>query len=424
MKKTCVVLFSLVLGLANLWAGEVPMDRLDAFAKKILDIRAQAMGYPLNQDTDLKEFYEWYLASGLWDTSMNNVGNPRKTSALQMNTHEFENEVIDFFAPLFGFTPEETWGIVTASGTDGNNHGVYFGVKYLLAKTQQRPVLYVSEQAHYSIKKLGDLQNLDLRLIPADCMGQMEVAKFEEVLETNKPALIVLAIGTTFKGAIDDQKAIDEVLRRKPPLAVYRHLDGALFGGYLPFTEHKDILNRKNIPFDSVAVSGHKFFGLDEPCGFFITTQEVLSQQNPFKVAYLNDAVPTITCSRSGVSSLKFWWKLQRCGMEDLQRQAAQILANAQYFKAKLDEYDYPAWQNPYSNTTFFKRPSQWVMDKYDLAMDQDPRMGGELAHMIVMQNESREEIESLAADLKKDLDELKSPATVQPWHSPDTDAH
>ena len=399
MKRLLTAVFCMMI-VSGIRAGEVDMARVDAFAKKVLAERETAMGYPINQDVDLKEFYEWYVKSGLHNSAMNNVGNPRKPSPLHMNTHEFENEVIDFFAPLFGFTPKETWGIVTASGTDGNNHGVYFGVKYLLAKTKMRPVLYVSEDAHYSIKKLGDLQNLEMKLIPADTMGHMDVARFEEALETNKPALVVIAIGTTFKGAMDDQKAIDAALKRKPPLAVYRHLDAALFGGYLPFSEHKGLIDRKAIPFDSIAVSGHKFYGFDEPCGYFITTQDVLDQQNPFRVPYLNDAVPTITCSRSALSPLKFWWKLQKNSVADYQKQAKKILDNAVYFKAQLDAAGYPAWLNPYSNTVFFKRPSQEIMDRYDLAMDHDDRLGGDLAHMIVMQNESRAEIDQLVRDL------------------------
>jgi len=46
---------------------------------------------------------------------MNNVGNPRKESIFSLNTHEFENEVIDYFAPFYGFKKEDVWGIVTNS---------------------------------------------------------------------------------------------------------------------------------------------------------------------------------------------------------------------------------------------------------------------------------------------------------------------
>lgn len=408
MRRIAGMLACLVFMASAALAETLPNARLDAFAKHMVERREYAIGYPVNMNVDLKDFYLWYANSGLANVAMNNVGNPRKDSVYDLNTHAFENEVIDFFAPLYGFARNETWGIVTYSGTDGNNHGVYFGVKHLLAKAKTRPVLYVSDEAHYSIKKLGDLQNLDMRLIPSDDMGRMRLDAFEKALDPSRPALVVVAMGTTFKGAIDDQQGIDAILRRKNPPAVYRHLDAALFGGYLPFSEHREIIDRTRTHFDSIAVSGHKFFGFDEPMGFFITTQEVLANQNPFKVNYLNDAVPTITCSRSALAALKFWWKITRTGLEGYRQQAAQILANTRYLKARLDEIKRPAWVNPYSNTVFFQRPGQWIMDKWDLAPEEDARFGGALAHDIVMQHETPEVIDRFIEDLKKDASQGK----------------
>jgi histidine decarboxylase len=294
--------------------------------------------------------------------------------------------------------------MVTHSGTDGNMHAMYFGVKYLQAKTKQLPIVYVSQEAHYSIKKLTDLQNLELRIIPTLPMGQMDVAALEKAIYPARPALVVAAIGTTFKGAVDDQQAIAAALRRAKPPAVYTMLDAALFGGYLPFSPFRDLINRQKLPFDAIAVSGHKFFGFDEPLGLFITTKEVFDSQNPFQVPYLSDAVPTITCSRSALGALKFWWQMTRNGEKEYARQAEQILKAAQYQKQRLDEMNYPAWLNPMSNTVFFKRPAAWIMKKWDLAPDHDPRLGGDLAHEILMQHETRETIEAFIDDLKKSL--------------------
>lgn len=387
----------------NALAAPIPMNRLNAFARETIKRKHFAVGYPINQNLNMKDFYQWFVDSGLCNVSMNNVGNPRKESAL-MNTHAFENEVIEYFAPFFGFKPGEVWGMVTHSGTDGNMHGMYFGVKYLQAKTKQLPIVYVSEDAHYSIKKLADLQNLELRIIPTAPMGQMDVAAFEKAIYPSKPALVVVAVGTTFKGAIDDQQAIAAALRRANPPAVYTMLDAALFGGYLPFSPFRDIVNKQKLPFNAIAVSGHKFFGFDEPLGLFITTQEVFDSQNPFRVSYLNDAVPTITCSRSALGALKFWWQLTRSGEKEYQRQAAYILETARYLKDKLDGMNYPAWLNPMSNTVFFKRPGDWIMKKWDLAPDHDKRLGGDLAHEILMQHESKKTVDEFIADLKKDV--------------------
>ena len=391
----------MLLSSALLRAEDIYLDRLNKFAEQMEKLRAEEMGYPINQNTDLKEFYEWYYNSKLYNVSLNNVGDPQQPSIYPMNTHEFENEVIKYFAPLYGFSEKKAWGIVTHSGTDGNMHGMYFGVKYLLGKTKQLPVVYVSEEAHYSIKRIADLQNLELRLIKTDETGKMIISEFEKALDPSKPALVVIAMGTTFKGAIDDQAAIDAVLRKKKPVAVFRHVDAALFGGYLPFTKYKKLVDRRVVHFDSIAVSGHKFFGFDEPMGIFITTKEIKDQTNPFKVSYLNEAVPTITCSRNALSALKFWWKIKKTGTKGFKEQAKAILDNAQYLEDQLNKIGYKAWQNDYSNTVYFHRPSERIMKKYALAPEYDERLGGKMAHIVVMQHTTRKFIDEFIEDLK-----------------------
>ncbi|NTU57774.1 MAG: aminotransferase class V-fold PLP-dependent enzyme [Chlorobiaceae bacterium] len=376
---------------------------LNAFAQKMVKEKKTAVGFPCNQNVKLADFYHWYAVSGLADVAMNNVGDPRKTSLYALNTHEFENQVIDFFSPLYGFSPGTAWGIVTNGGTDGNNHGIYFGVNALSSYGDTKPILYVSEEAHYSIKRLGELQGLDMRQIPTNVRGEIEVAALEQALDTSRTALIVIAVGTTFKGGIDDQDAIDEMLKRKPPVAVYRHVDAALFGGYLPFTEHADLVNHNKRHFDSIAVSGHKFFGFDEPLGLFITTGDILERQNPFHVSYLNDSVPTISCSRSALAPLKFWWQIHKTGIDGYRRQAELILKNAAYLKQRLDEINYPAWKNDISNTVFFRRPGDRVMKKWSLAPYEDERFGGKLAHDIVMRHEGMNMIDHFIDDLLQD---------------------
>jgi histidine decarboxylase len=287
------------------------------------------------------------------------------------------------------------------SGTDGNSHGMYFGARQLYAQTKIRPICYVSEEAHYSIKRLAEVQNLELRLIKANETGEMIISEFEKALDPSRPALVVIAMGTTFKGGIDNQAAIDAVLRKKKPIAVFRHVDAALFGGYLPFTANKGMVSRKVVYFDSIAVSGHKFFGFDEPTGIFITTKNTLTQTNPFEVAYLNQAVPTITCSRNALLALKFWWKIKKTGMQGFKEQAREILINAVYLENELNKIKWPVWRGDYSNTVYFKRPSAAVMKKYGLAPEFDPRLGGDLAHIVVMQNVNRDMIDKIVSDIK-----------------------
>lgn len=378
-------------------------QRVDEFAKRVLERRQLSAGYPVNQNTSLDDFYAWYMKHKLYRVVMNNVGNPRRVSPYSMNSHEFENEVVDYFAKLYGFETRDFWGFVTSSGTDGNNHGIYFGRKYLQSKSSATPIIYVSEEAHYSIKKLADVQNTELRLIKAEDMGRMDINDFEKQLDPSRPALVVIAMGTTFKGAIDDQKAIRKILEQKHSGPVYIHLDAALFGGFLPYIggEASELVNQQVQKFDSIAVSGHKFFGFDEPMGIFISTQEAFKNLNAFRVPYLNDAVPTITCSRSALDPLKFWWKIHSTPTQKFQAEAKAILSNAEDLVSRLENAGIKAWKNPYSNTVFFERPSEDVRKKYDLAPEESP-VFGKIAHLVVMPHIDKRLTTGFVRDMKR----------------------
>lgn len=379
-------------------------ERLDTYAAEMLKERPHFLGYPINQDTELEGFYRWYYESGLYEAAMNNAGDPYKNGSALLNSHQFEKEVIDYFAPRFGFG-QDAWGFVAASGTDGNSHGMYYGKKVLQAQSNLTPIAYVSEEAHYSIKKLADVQGLELRLIKADSMGRMDLHDFEAKLDPSRPALVVVAMGTTFKGGIDNQQGINAILKKVAPPAVYRHLDAALFGSILAFlpAPASDLVNSEKMGFDSIAISGHKFWGMDEPAGIFIATKYVRDNINPFQVEYLKDAVPTITCSRSAVSPLKLWWKITFNPPDVFEKQAAQTIANAQYLHGELQKLGIKSWLNEYSNTVFFQRPSPAIMDHYRLAPDLHPEQG-KLAHVLIMQHVSKELLDAFIADMKKDF--------------------
>lgn len=378
-------------------------EQLDRWASECLAERSMTLGYPGNNDIRLEEFYRWYTGNNLESMIINNAGDPFEEGDHTLSSLDFEREVIQYFAPKYGFDGNDLWGIVTMSGTDGNNHGIYFGVNYLKRKTGKMPIVYVSDEAHYSNYRLCDLQHLEVRLVKSDSMGRMVPDSLEKVLDPTRPCLIVYAMGSTFKGAIDDQKALDDVLARHEGMAVYRHVDAALFGGYLPFTEYKDLVDRRKTGFDSISVSGHKFFGIDSPCGLFITTRDVYDNQSTYDISYLNANMRMINCSRSGIEPLKFWWLMKTVGDEGWTEQAARIFENTRYLKSELKRIGWPYWNNEYSNTVIFRRPSAKVVRKYNLACGEDAAFGGKLSHVVVMQHVTKDSIDRLIADLRND---------------------
>ena len=381
------------------------MQKLEEWVGVWKSAQSTTFGYPANQVSPLRGFYQWYADSGMDVVNLNNAGDPMTDNPERLSSQAFEREVIEFFAPLYDFDISDVWGIVTHSGTDGNNHGIYFGVNYLRNKTGQTPVVYVSDEAHYSNMRLCHLQNLEVRLVKSDVMGRMIPEEFEKLLDTSRPVLMVYAMGSTFKGAIDDMETLNAVLDSHPEIpGVYRHVDAALFGGYLPFTEHKAMVSHKAMRYESIAISGHKFFGIDSPCGLFLCTRDVYDHQADFNVTYLNGNMRMINCSRDALQPLKFWWLIQNVGTEKWAEQAGQIMECTAYLKHRLDMIGWPAWVNKYSNTVFFRRPSPEVVKTYTLAQGYDENFGGELAHVVVMQHVTKDKIDTFITRLTEEL--------------------
>ena len=401
MKKQLIVFFTLLLVSLSAAAQSSGFAKLDEWTKIWKEGQQSFFGYPVNEESALQDFYEWYVQTGMDRVNLNNAGDPMTDKPWNMSSQLFEREVIEFFTPLYGFDKDNVWGIVTHSGTDGNNHGIYFGAKYLFNKTGKMPVVYVSDEAHYSNLRICDLQNLDVKLIKSDEMGRMIPEELDKALDHTRPVLMVYAMGSTFKGAIDDMNALNAVLDKYPELVVYRHVDAALFGGYLPFTEHKEMVSSKHMRFDAIAVSGHKFFGIDSPCGLFFCTREVYENQNNFNVTYLNGNMRMINCSRDAVQPLKFWWLIQKVGYDQWAKQAKQMMECTAYLKQQLDAIGWPCRVNQYSNTVFFKRPSPEIVRKYNLAQGYDEHFGGELAHIVVMQHVTKEKIDIFIKELQ-----------------------
>lgn len=360
-----------------------------------------SIGYPVCQYPNLSGFGEWYAKSGMCDMVTDNVGNPYDGEQLLLNTTVIEREVIQTMASLYDIPEGQEWGFVNSSGTDGNMHGIYFGAKKLQKETGMLPIVYISKEAHYSAARICDVQNLEVRLVDHDRQGRMDPDCFRKAVDPSRPVLIVFAMGSTFMGAIDDQDAIQKVLEEVKPVGVYKHVDAALFGGYFPFTEYRDMVSMKKHGYDSIAISGHKFFGIDEPCGLFISRKEILESQRAYKVDYLKNDMPLITCSRSALAPLKFYWIINHVGFDKLAEEASWMLENTEYLQHRFDEINYPAWHMPCSNTVFFKRPAEWMRLKYSLANGYLPEYGGDLSHIVVMQHVTKDIIDEFIGDLK-----------------------
>jgi histidine decarboxylase len=388
---------------------------------KLTKLKNLLLGYPINMNTPPEAFFGWrqqLFKAGIDAFAYNNVGNPFKDSPIPYNTHDFERELILRYGKLYAFPPGNTWGFLTHSGTDSNMHGMYMGRTLLKGRTGTLPKVYFTKEAHYSVQILRDLLGLETVFVNTLPDGGMDAGDLKQKLAANPshPALVVATIGTTFKGAIDQVDQIQEALKGIPS---YLHLDAALFGGYLPFTAHaaevsyQSANNPTAARYDSIAVSCHKFFGFPSPAGLFITSS---SQYNEFNELfsqihnpeYIHHVPGTITCSRDAVKPAEFYFFSTSSAMAQLTEDAESILQNTDYLVDQMQAH-FSHWQptrvNDLSNTIFFRKPSNRMVNKYSLATMQLEinNEKQDYAHVVIMPHANRNILTEFLTDLDND---------------------
>ena len=362
-------------------------NRLKKFKKELRGYANFLIGYPCNQIQNYKPLLDFF------SFSLNNVGDPFAGSNYQVNSHKFEREALQFFARLYKISAKEFWGYVTSGGTEGNMYGLFVG-----RELHPEGILYFSEDTHYSIPKIARVLKMPHIMVRSLPNGEIDYQELESLLRANrrKPAIFNLNIGTTMKGAIDNLDTVLAILKRNNIKKYYIHCDAALFGMTLPFIKGAPIVNFKK-PIGSIAISGHKFIGSPIPCGVVLTRKEFVRKIER-QIEYVRILDTTISGSRNGQAPIILWYAIQSKGKNGFKKEAAQSMQNARYLFKKLVQMQIPCMLNSYSNIVVFKKPSERLVKKWQLATYEG------FSHIVVMPHVVKEKIDAFLRDLSKDV--------------------
>lgn len=340
------------------------------------------LGYPCNTAYDYSEIMEAFKYN------INNVGCPYIEGTYKVNTKAVEREVLSFFARLWGFNQENIWGYVTSAGTEGNMQGLYVGRESL----NNDAIFYTSKASHYSLFKIARILRLNLCVINTVETGEMDYKNFEEHLVRNidKPALINANLGTTMTGAIDNTREINRILKKHNKSDYYLHADGALMGFVIPFIQD-DLFFKRHI--HSISISGHKFLGIKLPCGIFIMEKQFLNlvQNN---VEYIGSSDCTISGSRNGHTPLFYKYIIDKKGISGFKNDIQNCIELAEYLTDEIPS----AWRNQNSITVVFPKPSNHLIDKWQLATQDG------ISHVVVMPHVTKGKLDRFIDDYKKDI--------------------
>ncbi|CAF1323689.1 unnamed protein product [Didymodactylos carnosus] len=469
------------------------LEQLETYLKKQ---QQNFLGYQLNENVHYSKKLSFML-----DVQTNNIGDPFVSGNCTVNTKIMERTVLDYFANLWHAqipskqsNPESYWGYVLSMGsTEGNLYALYNARDYLKGKAlfkenkhlsyirpvtetenphAYHPVAFYSDDTHYSITKIvraleiqtfyeiGEKEYKGQCPITSDGTwpkevpskngnngpGSVDIDKLIQLVEffaaTGSPPLIILNVGTTFKGAYDDVEEIGN--RLMPILKRYKlderivnydpadqtkcdtrtgywiHVDGALGASYLPFIEkayETGRMQQRGPKFDfslkfvhSIVTSAHKYPGCPMPSGIYMTKHkyQIAPPDDP---EYLGSPDTTFAGSRNAISPAALWCYYANTSVEKEITKAIEVENIAKYAEEKLTELDQNVYhgqlwvgRTPLSLALRFRKPNDDIIFKYSLS-EMSLELDGvktEYVHMFVMQSVTKEKIDELVHDLKQ----------------------
>ncbi len=266
------------------------------------------------------------------------------------------------------------------------------------------PVAFFSEDAHYSVIKAMNVMQVKTfyevgietkepcpinngiwpKEVPSHDIiehditsGTIRVDDLEKLLvfflDRDYPPLIVLNVGSTWKGAYDNVAEVNQMLLRLGKKydwlwqreveyktesgkifkdlrrGFWLHIDGALGAPYLPFLEmayNQGIIEHKAPDFDfrneavmSICCSMHKWIGGPWPGGVYMTKSKY--QLNPPATAgYIGSADTTLGGSRNAFSPVLLWSYFAQKSYQENMEKALSTLETAKYLQRKLKDLE------------------------------------------------------------------------------------
>jgi len=293
--------------------------------------------------------------AGDWVTTVTNTA--AHTYQVSPVATLMEEALIDKLNQLIGF--ESGDGIMVTGGSNANLVGIYCGLHKRWPDIKQegfrgqQPVIYVSDQCHYSYEKavftLGIGTN-NLRKVKSDQHSRIEpealrLAIAEDLKQGKHPYCIGATSGTTVAGAFDPLESLADIADE---FGLWLHVDAAWGGPVLFSEEHRHLM--KGIErADSVSWDAHKFMALPLICSAILVREEGILESacSGGGKAYLfhedensahNFGKKSLQCGRR-VDSLKLWLDWRNKGTHGYRDQLDDSMQLAKDFCQKVKSH-------------------------------------------------------------------------------------
>lgn len=352
-----------------------------------------------------------------------------------MGTQEIEKELLSICAEEILEAKKSDWdGYVSTGGTESNIQALWtFRNQYIIDEYVEDPaninanelqeyflkyineinVLY-SEDTHYSVYKAAHILNILQKRIPVnEVTRQINVDYLSEYIDQAKASgvkyfIIVLNMGTTMFGSVDDIDPITELLDSKD-IRYTIHVDAA-FGGFIyPFTSPNNKLTFKNNKINSFTLDAHKMLQSPYNTGIFLVRKyldqkRLIEYVTTGKASYVEGQDSTVCGSRSGANAVSIWMILKIYGPDGGTEFCQELLRRTDILCENLDKLGIHYFRDKFMNIVAMRASDNLkkLQPKHNIVPDshENPKW----YKIVVMDHVSEEMIKEFISDLKEKL--------------------
>lgn len=276
-------------------------------------------------------------------------------------TSYLEKEIVDELASMIGY--KKYLGHLTSGGTMANLEGLW-----VAKQLNPNKLFAICENAHYTHARLSNVLDFKYKLIKMNDKGKMDLNSLESLLIKKKIGTVLMTLGTTGFGALDD---LPEILMLKEKFGFRLHVDAAYGGFFKILANNKsNLINSKIFELthlsDSFVVDPHKHGLQPYGCGSILFNDpkvgKLYKHDSPYtyftsKELHLGEI--TLECSRPGASAAALWATIKAfplSGENELHKILTQTREAALIFYdlIKSSDYFYPVLEPELDIVNFF----------------------------------------------------------------------
>jgi glutamate/tyrosine decarboxylase-like PLP-dependent enzyme len=266
-----------------------------------------------------------------------------------------EVEIIRRMNQMVGFDKGE--GVFAPGGSSSNlmatlaaRHRKFPHAKKEGHRVEDRPVLFLSTEAHYSVLRAATIMGLGLNAaveVPCDQDGRMipealGLAIEESIASGKTPFFVNATAGTTVAGAFDP---IDKLADITDKHGLWLHVDASLGGTVLFSNRHRSLMAGVERA-DSVTWNPHKLMGVPLACSATLMREPgILRATNAMDADYLFHGKSdtcydlgdmSLQCGRR-VDALKLWFSWQAHGDSGFAQRVDHLFKMTARFREKVE---------------------------------------------------------------------------------------